>query len=226
MSRPLSRFPSITEPDRDCPLCPRLVQFRSFHREKNPDFHNAPVPSWYPPQSVGSKNAVKTLIIGLAPGLKGANRTGRPFTGDWAGDLLYATLVEFGFAQGRYAADPQDSLKLVDCGITNAVRCVPPENKPVGAEINACRPFLIESLAELPNLSVLVTLGKISHDSTARALGVRVSSVPFGHNKIHKMGRYLVVSSYHCSRYNTNTGRLTETMFHDVFRAVRKLTGA
>lgn len=137
--------------------------------------------------------------------------------------MLYATLCEFGFAEGRYGADPSDSLKLTDCAITNAVRCVPPENKPVGGEINACRPFLINTLAAMPNLKVLVTLGKISHDSTARSLGVRVASVPFAHNKEFEMDRYIVLSSYHCSRYNTNTGRLTEAMFHDVFRNARQL---
>ena len=207
-----------TEPDRDCPLCPRLVEFRHHHRELNPSFHNAPVETWYPD---AGPESVKMLIIGLAPGLKGANRTGRPFTGDWAGDLLYATLCKFGFAKGKYGANPKDGLKLTDCAITNAVRCVPPQNKPVGAEINTCRPFLINSLAALPNLNLLITLGKISHDSTARSLGVRVASVPFAHNAKHQMGDYTVLSSYHCSRYNTNTGRLTEAMFHDVFRAAR-----
>ena len=214
---------NATEPNKNCPFCPRLVEFRHLHREKNPDFHNAPVPSWFPDESKGGKSAVKLLIIGLAPGLKGANRTGRPFTGDWAGDLLYATLCEFGFAEGRYAADPEDTLKLVDCGITNAVRCVPPQNKPVGEEINTCRPFLINTLDALPNIKVLITLGKISHDSTARSLSVRVASVPFAHNKQHQMQQFTVISSYHCSRYNTNTGRLTEAMFHDVFRSARKL---
>ena len=214
---------SATEPDRNCPLCPRLVEFREHHRTANPDFHNAPVSSWYPPAERGGLNAVKLLIVGLAPGLKGANRTGRPFTGDWAGDLLYATLCEFGFAVGRYAADPKDTLKLTDCGITNAVRCVPPQNKPVGEEINSCRPYLINSLNALPNLRLMITLGKISHDSTARALGVRVASVPFAHNVIHQMDKFTVVSSYHCSRYNTNTRRLTEEMFHDVFRTARSL---
>ncbi len=210
-----------TDPGRDCPLCPRLVEFRNHHRAENPDFFNAPVPSWYPVQERGGKDAVRLLIVGLAPGLRGANRTGRPFTGDWAGDLLYGTLVKFGFAEGRYEADPNDSLKLIDCGITNAVRCVPPQNKPVGAEINTCRSFLTNSLAAIPNLKVLVTLGKISHDSTARTLGIRIADVPFGHNRRHVMGDLEVFSSYHCSRYNTNTGRLTEAMFEDVFRAAR-----
>ncbi len=211
-----------TEPARDCLLCPRLVEFRETHRNLNPSFHNAPVETWYPR---GGKKAVKMLIIGLAPGLKGANRTGRPFTGDWAGDLLYATLCKFGFAEGRYAASPQDTLNLVDCAITNAVRCVPPQNKPVGAEINTCRPFLINTLEALPNLKLLITLGKISHDSTARALNTRVASVPFAHNTEHQMGTHTVLSSYHCSRYNTNTGRLTEAMFCDVFERARALTG-
>ncbi|MFD0915754.1 uracil-DNA glycosylase [Pseudahrensia aquimaris] len=209
-----------SEPNRDCPLCPRLQEFRDHHRGANPTWHNAPVPSWFPRS--GLLEDVRLLVIGLAPGLKGANKTGRPFTGDYAGDLLYDTLVKFGFAQGRYGADPSDSLKLVDCGITNAVRCVPPQNKPVGAEINACRPFLQATLDKLPKLEILVTLGKISHDSTARALGERVAAVPFGHGVEHKMGRYTVISSYHCSRYNTNTGRLTEAMFHDIFRAARE----
>ena len=213
------------EPHRDCPLCPRLVSFRIEQRERYPDWHNAPVPSWFPVVSGGGRSAVKLLVVGLAPGLKGANCTGRPFTGDFAGDLLYDTLVKFGFAQGRYGADPSDSLKLVDCGITNAVRCVPPQNKPVGAEINNCRPFLNATLAELPNLRVLVTLGKIAHDSTARTLGERVAAVPFGHNVTHRMAGYDVVSSYHCSRYNTNTNRRTEAMFHDVFERARKLVG-
>lgn len=212
---------SLSEPSLDCPLCPRLVAFRDEHRQKNPQWHNAPVPSWFPQSGVLSD--VRLLVIGLAPGLKGANATGRPFTGDYAGDLLYETLVTFGFAEGRYAGDPNDSLKLTDCAITNAVRCVPPQNKPVGAEINACRPFLLNTLDKLPNLEVLVTLGKIAHDSTTRALGERVAAFPFGHEVHHKMVGYSVLSSYHCSRYNTNTGRLTPAMFHDIFRAARAL---
>ncbi len=213
-------YTAKSEPDRDCGKCPRLVEFRLKHRRENPDFHNAPVPTWLP--QAGAEQA-RLLVVGLAPGLKGANRTGRPFTGDWAGDLLYSTLCEFGFAKGRYAADPEDTLKLVDCAITNAVRCVPPQNKPVGQEINNCRPYLADLLQELPNLKLLVTLGKISHDSTARTLGVRVASVPFAHNEQHDMAGYTVISSYHCSRYNTNTGRLSEAMFHDVFRKARQM---
>ena len=166
---------------------------------------------------------MQLLVIGLAPGLKGANRTGRPFTGDWAGDLLYSTLCKFGFAEGRYAADPADTLSLRGCAITNAVRCVPPQNKPVGAEINTCRPYLVNTMESLKNLKLLITLGKISHDSTARALGVRVAAVPFAHNARFELERYTLLSSYHCSRYNTNTGRLTEFMFHDVFRSARQI---
>lgn len=216
---------SKTEPGRECDLCPRLVDFRHLHREKNPTFHNAPVPSWYPTVSRGGHRAVKLLIVGLAPGLKGANRTGRPFTGDWAGDLLYATLTEFGFAEGRYEADPEDTLKLVDCGITNSVRCVPPENKPVGEEVNACRSYLANTLQALDNLKIIITLGKISHDSTIRTLGCRVAEFPFAHNAVHETGDFTVISSYHCSRYNTNTGRLTQDMFHDVFRTARTMIG-
>ena len=211
------------DPDRNCPSCQRLVEFRHHHRKLNPDFHNAPVPTWYPDETNGGKDAVRLMIVGLAPGLKGANRTGRPFTGDWAGDLLYATLCKFGFAEGRYAAEADDTLKLRNCAITNAVRCVPPQNKPVGAEINACRPYLVNTLDDLKNLRVLVTLGKISHDSTARALGVRVASVPFAHNAEFQMDRFTVLSSYHCSRYNTQTRRLTAPMFHAIFQEIRQI---
>lgn len=162
------------------------------------------------------------LVIGLAPGLRGANRTGRPFTGDYAGDLLYATLLKFGFAEGAYKASPDDGMKLRGCAITNAVRCVPPQNKPVGQEINNCRPFLLQTLARFPNLKALVTLGKISHDTTTRSLGERVAAHPFRHAGKYRMGNYHVFSSYHCSRYNTNTNRLTPAMFEDVFSLVRE----
>ncbi len=181
------------------------------------------MPTWYPDNDpVGGAEKVRLLITGLAPGLRGANATGRPFTGDYAGDLLYATLCKFDFAGGQYGGDPNDSLALKDVAITNSVRCVPPENKPVAAEINACRPFLKETIARLPNLQAIMTLGKIAHDSTARTLDVRVASVPFGHNRRHEMGNYTVFSSYHCSRYNTNTGRLSEAMFEDVFENIRQ----
>ena len=223
----ISQDNSAFEPDKDCALCPRLADFRHIYRKSNPDWHNAPVATWYPGNDA-EKGAlkVKLLIVGLAPGLRGANRTGRPFTGDHAGDLLYATLCKFGFAGGAYDARPDDELSLIDAAITNSVRCVPPQNKPVGAEINACRPFLLETIARLPNLKAILTLGKIAHDSTARTLGTRVSSVKFGHNIKHQMGDHAVFSSYHCSRYNTNTGVLTEEMFDAVFRNIRQYIDA
>ncbi len=210
------------EPSHDCTLCPRLSDFLKQHRSRNPTWHNGPVATWYPgdnPQAGAGK--VRLLIVGLAPGLRGANRTGRPFTGDWAGDLLYATLSKFDFASGRYQGEPTDGLQLRDAAITNAVRCVPPQNKPVAAEINTCRPFLQQTIARMPNLQAILTLGKIAHDSTAKTLGVRVASVPFGHNRQHQMGDHSVFSSYHCSRYNTNTGRLTIEMFEQVFESIR-----
>ena len=213
---------SAFEPGRDCSFCPRLVEFRQKHRALNPEWHNAPVPTWYPDNEPGNGAAkVKLLVVGLAPGLRGANRTGRPFTGDHAGDLLYATMTKFGFAGGEYSANPNDTLSLIDAAITNSVRCVPPQNKPVGAEINACRPFLLETVARLPNLKAILTLGKIAHDSTARTLSTKIASVKFGHNLQHLMGVHTVFSSYHCSRYNTNTGVLTGEMFDDVFRNIR-----
>ena len=210
---------ALPDPGRNCPLCPRLVAFRETWRAQEPDWFNGAVPSF------GDEKA-ELLIIGLAPGVTGANRTGRPFTGDWAGDLLYATLDKFGFSEGTYAADPGDGLALTGAMITNAVRCVPPENKPVGAEINACRPFLLSRIEALPKLKVMLCLGKISHDSTVRALGLKLKDYPFGHGTKYEVcvdGRdYLLVSSYHCSRYNTNTGRLTAEMFEHVFAIARK----
>jgi uracil-DNA glycosylase family 4 len=208
------------EPSLDCPLCPRLVAFRHELQGKYPDWNNAPV------RSFGSIDA-SLLIVGLAPGMKGANRTGRPFTGDYAGDLLYATLLEFGFAQGTYKADPTDGLRLVDCRIANAVRCLPPENKPLPVEFTHCRPFLQAELAVMPKLKVLLALGKGAHDQILRALTVRpAGNYPFIHNRLHKLPTGLhLADSYHCSRYNTNTGRLTTTMFHDVFRTIRTVLG-
>lgn len=200
-------------------MCPRLVAYRENVARKEPDWFNGAVPSF------GDAGA-KLLVIGLAPGVTGANRTGRPFTGDWAGDLLYATLEKFGFSKGTYAAHPTDGLALVGAMITNAVRCVPPENKPVGAEINQCRPFLKSRIEALPELKVMLCLGKISHDSTVRALGLKLKDYPFGHGtsyEVNASGRnLLLVSSYHCSRYNTNTGRLTGKMFEDVFAIARQ----
>ncbi|MBA3069562.1 MAG: uracil-DNA glycosylase [Hyphomonas sp.] len=210
------------EAPRDCPLCPRLVAYRDAVRAKEPTWFNGAVPSF------GSDTA-ELVIVGLAPGVTGANRTGRPFTGDWAGDLLYATLDKFGFSKGTYAADPGDGLQLTRAMITNAVRCVPPENKPVGEEINTCRPFLKSRLAALPKLKVMICLGKISHDSTIRALGLKLAAHPFGHATRYEVsvnGRPVtLLSSYHCSRYNTNTGRLTAEMFEDVFSMAKEALG-
>ena len=209
-----------TNPDYNCPLCPRLVAFRHKWREAEPEWHNGPVDTWAPTAEDGGDASVRLLIIGLAPGLRGANRTARPFTGDYAGDLLYSTLLDFGHAKGTYGAAPDDGMRLIGTAITNSVRCVPPENKPVGEEINNCRPFLLATLERFQNLRALVTLGKIAHDTTTRALGERVAAHPFGHATRQRIGRYDVFSSYHCSRYNTNTGRLTPEMFRHVFRAV------
>ena len=208
----------LVDPERNCNICPRLKQFIDEQRIKYPDWHNSPVDTWVSDQG---DDDVQLLIIGLAPGLKGANRTGRPFTGDWAGDLLYKTMLKFDFATGIYGGEIDDSLKLNQSAITNAVRCLPPENKPVGAEINNCRPFLINTFNRFPNLKALITLGKISHDSTVRALGGKVSAAPFKHNLAQEVGNYTIFSSYHCSRYNTNTGRLTEQMFEDVFESAK-----
>ncbi len=207
----------IPQPSPDCPLCPRLHAFLEEWRRREPSWHNAPVPPFLPAR----EDDVRLLIIGLAPGVRGANRTGRPFTGDYAGALLYSTLCEFGFATGKFEARPDDSLRLTDCGIVNAVHCVPPENKPIGAEINTCRRFLTPMLTHFANLRAVVTLGTIAHQSTVRALGVPVSRHPFGHGRTTDIGNLRIFSSYHCSRYNTNTGVLTDAMFRDVFRNVR-----
>jgi uracil-DNA glycosylase family 4 len=197
-------------PDRDCPLCPRLVEFRHAARAKFPDWHNAPVPPF------GTDEA-RLLIVGLAPGLQGANRTGRPFTGDYAGNLLYATLKEFGLARGEYEQRPDDTLELVDCRISNAVKCVPPENKPTSEEIRICNRFLSDELASLPRLKVVLALGSIAHDAVLVGMGQRKSTAKFAHGARHALPRGMALfDSYHCSRYNTNTGRLTTEMFRDV----------
>ena len=209
-----------TDPPLDCTLCPRLVALRREAWAAHPEWFNAPVPTWEP---AGGPNAVRMVVVGMAPGLKGANRTGRPFTGDHAGHLLYRTLGRFGFARGTFDARPDDGLEPVDCAVTNAVRCVPPQNKPVGAEVNNCRPFLVDTLARYGQAQVLVTLGKIAHDTLVRALGGRVAAAKFGHGAEHEVAGWRVVSSYHCSRYNTNTGVLTEEMFDAVFARVRAL---
>ncbi len=202
------------EPRPDCPRCPRLVVFRTRWRDLEPEWFNSPVPSFGPRES-------RLLIVGLAPGLQGANRTGRPFTGDYAGDLLYATLRDYGFARGAYAARPDDDLELVDCRITNAVRCVPPENKPTAAEVAACRPFLQATVAEMRALRAVLSLGRIAHESIVTAFGARPASVPFAHGRIHDMGSVTLYDSYHCSRYNTQTRRLTPEMFRAVFAVIR-----
>jgi uracil-DNA glycosylase len=202
------------KPGRDCPRCPRLVAFRNTWRQQEPDWFNAPVASF------GSLDA-RLLIVGLAPGLRGANRTGRPFTGDYAGDLLYATLKHFDFAKGNYEERPDDGLTLIDCRITNAVRCVPPENKPTPQEIATCRDFLIATIAEMPRLSAIVTLGRIAHETFIAAQGVKRRDYPFSHGSAHAMGAITLFASYHCSRYNTNTGVLTPAMFREVFAQVR-----
>jgi uracil-DNA glycosylase family 4 len=207
----------LTEPPRDCPLCPRLKDFRNLWREREPGWFNAPVPTFMPPDGPDS---VRLLIVGLAPGLRGANRTGRPFTGDYAGDLLYRTMIAHGLACGTYEARPDDGMQLVGSAITNAVRCVPPQNKPVGAEIAICRRFLSATVERFENLQAILTLGTIAHQSTVRALGERVAATPFRHGERYDVGNLSIFPSYHCSRYNTNTGVLTEAMFVSVFSGI------
>ena len=203
-----------SEPARSCSLCPRLAQFRADNRKTYPDHFNAPVPSF------GGKHA-RLLIVGLAPGLHGANKTGRPFTGDWAGALLYATLLKHELARGTYAQRADDGLELVDCAITNAVRCVPPQNRPTPAEIATCRPFLSAQIEAMPELRAILTLGKIAHDSTCKALGLKLKDHPFRHGARYEVGELSLVASYHCSRYNTNTGVLTEKMFDAVVKQAK-----
>jgi uracil-DNA glycosylase family 4 len=190
------------------------VEFRAEARAREPSWYNAPVLPFGDPGG-------RLLIVGLAPGMQGANRTGRPFTGDYAGDLLYATLLEYGFAQGRYQARPDDGLKLVDCRIGNAVHCVPPQNKPLPIEINTCRPFLSATLAAMPRLRAIIALGRIAHDSVLKVLNLRSAAAPFAHGAIHQAGAVKLYDSYHCSRYNTNTRVLTPDMFRTVFAKVR-----
>ena len=206
------------EPAKDCPLCPRLAAFRHENRKKFPDYWNAPVPCFGPMDAA-------IAIVGLAPGLHGANATGRPFTGDWPGDLLYATLLKFGLASGVYEERANDPLQLVNTRIVNAVRCVPPQNKPEPSEINTCRQFLIRELDAMPKVKVLFALGKIAHDSTCKMLGARIAAHPFKHGVAYEIGKYTLLSSYHCSRYNTNTGVLTTPMFEAVVKQAKKLAG-
>ncbi|PNE12058.1 MAG: uracil-DNA glycosylase [Beijerinckiaceae bacterium] len=224
--------PLPREPDPDCSFCPRLATFRDSLRAAQPEWHNAPVPDF------GALDA-RLLVVGLAPGLRGANRTGRPFTGDFAGVLLYEMLIEFGFAAGAYGASMDDGLRLVSCAITNAVRCVPPQNKPMPSEIESCRPFLAATIASLPDLCAIVALGRIAHESVVRAFGLKPAAFPFAHGAEHLLvatvsgdapvnssGAGLrtipLFDSFHCSRYNTNTGVLTQDMFRAVFSKVRE----
>lgn len=207
-------------PSRDCPLCPRLVDFRLANRAAFPDWHNAPVPAF------GSMDA-KLLVVGLAPGLRGANRTGRPFTGDYAGELLYPSLLKFGRAKGSYGVAIDDGLELVETRITNAVRCVPPENKPTPLEQKSCRPFLVEEIGAMPRLRSILALGRIAHDAVLSTLGKRKVAYPFGHAAVHRFDDKLsMTDSYHCSRYNVNTGVLTEAMFHKALnQAINAING-
>lgn len=215
---PAVSAPAGREPDPDCGLCPRLADFRHAWRAQEPGWFNAPVPSFGSPRA-------RLLVVGLAPGLRGANRTGRPFTGDYAGDLLYETLLAFGLARGVYAARPDDGLELVDSRITNGVRCVPPENKPTGAEIVACRPFLAHTIADMPELRAILALGRIAHDTTVRALGRTPSRVAFRHGGHHDIDGIRLFDSYHCSRYNTSTRVLTPEMFRAVFADISAYLG-
>jgi uracil-DNA glycosylase family 4 len=206
------------EPPRDCPLCPRLAAYRAANAAAHPDWFNGPAPSFGDPDA-------RLLIAGLAPGRTGANRTGRPFTGDHAGWLLYGTLQKAGFAAGAYDPDGNDDLRLVDCMISNAVRCAPPGNKPETAEENSCRPFLAARIAALPRLKVIVTLGDVSRRNVLKALGLKASAGLPGHGTEFQAGPYVVLNSYHCSRLNTNTGRLTAEMFEAVFERAKALIG-
>ena len=207
------------EPDRDCPLCPRLVAYRATNRAANPDWWNGPAPSFGDPNG-------RLLVAGLAPGRTGANRTGRPFTGDAAGVMLYDTLLKTGFARGAYRARPDDGLELVDAIIANAVRCAPPGNKPETSEENTCRPFLTARLAALPRLKVIVTLGDVARRNVLKAIGLKANAGPPGHGTEFQAGPYVILNSYHCSRLNTNTGRLTSAMFEAVFQRARALIDA
>lgn len=208
---------TLADPPSDCNACPRLVALRHELREANPDWFNAPVPSF-------SSVSPRLLVVGLAPGMKGANRTGRPFTGDYAGDLLYKTMLDYGFAEGTYESRPDDGLQLRDAMITNAVRCLPPQNKPTGPEIRTCRPFLLATLAANPSIRAVLALGRIAHETFLSALDLRRADYGFAHGAQHDLKgcELQLFDSYHCSRYNTNTGRLTEEMFRSVFDKIRE----
>jgi uracil-DNA glycosylase family 4 len=212
---PLDMEPAgLDAPSRDCGLCPRLAAYRAANAAENPTWHNAPVPSF------GRLDA-RLLIVGMAPGVRGANRTGRPFTGDYAGILLYETLIKFGLAEGTYAADPTDGIVLRDCRITNAVRCVPPANLPEPAEVATCNRFLANEMAAMPRLRVVLSLGLLAHAAVLRANGLPASRLRFRHGEIHTLPDGLkLANSYHVSRYNTSTRRLTPAMFETVVSAV------
>jgi uracil-DNA glycosylase family 4 len=209
-----------TAPPHDCPLCPRLVAYRQANRALHPDWFNGPVPSFGPVDA-------PIAVIGMAPGVKGANRTGRPFTGDHAGILLYKTLLQFGLARGSFEARPDDGLELTGCRIINAVRCVPPANLPTPAETTTCNRFLTFELQHMPKLQVAIALGVLAHAAVLKACGIRQSLVKFRHGAVHELpdGLFLC-DSYHVSRYNTNTGRLTDEMFQDVVRAALERASA
>jgi uracil-DNA glycosylase family 4 len=214
----MSRFPA--EAPHDCALCPRLVAYRADNARLEPSWFNGPAPSFGDPDA-------RLLIVGLAPGRTGANRTGRPFTGDYAGDLLYGTLKKLGLAEGEYRADPNDGFTLKGAMITNAVRCAPPENKPTPAEIAACRPFLAARMAALPNVRTVLALGSIAHESILRAHALKPTHAKFAHGGEAPLpGGRTLVSSYHCSRYNTQTRRLTTEMFENVTARAKALAFA
>ena len=213
-----SHDPSADQPPADCPLCPRLFEFRQANRAAYPDFFNRPVPSFGDPDA-------RLLIVGLAPGLKGANRTGRPFTGDYAGELLYGSLKRHGLARGTYGAWSDDGFELLGVRISNAVRCVPPENKPLPVEIKTCRPFLLGEIAAMSGLKAILSLGQISHESVASALALKKKDHRFAHGARYNGGKITLLSSYHCSRYNTNTGVLTQAMFDAVMGAAKEAAG-
>lgn len=202
--------------DKSCRACPRLATFLDDVNERYPDYYCRPVPPF-------GDDEARFLIVGLAPGMHGANRTGRPFTGDHAGILLYEMLHKFGFSTRRESLAADDDLRLQNCRITNAVKCLPPENKPVGAEINTCNAFLANELRALAEGSVVMALGGIAHRAIIKALALRQADYKFGHAAVHDLGAVQLLDSYHCSRYNTNTGRLTSEMFESVFATAREM---
>lgn len=209
---------SLAEAPRDCPACPRLVAYRAANAKAEPSWFNGPAPSFGDPDA-------RLLIVGLAPGRTGANRTGRPFTGDYAGDLLYGTLLSLGLARGTYGASPDDGLTLHGVMITNAVRCAPPQNKPTPDEIRSCNGFLAARIKALPRLTAVFALGRIAHEATLKALGLKASAAVFAHGARHDLRAVRLFDSYHCSRYNTQTRRLTPQMFEDALRAARDGAG-